>query len=67
MNKVNYGYCCINLSLKDKKITTNRRLIKRTFQDKGIKYDSELALQNVRALVELVKWNQKNDIKLFRS
>jgi UV DNA damage endonuclease len=62
----NYGYCCINLSLKDKKITTNRSMIKRTFMDKGIAYASELALQNVKDLVEIIKWNEKNGIKLYR-
>lgn len=66
MNKVNYGYCCINLSLKDEKITTNRSMIKRTFEERGIEYASELALQNVRDLVEIVKWNEQNGIKLYR-
>ncbi len=65
----NLGYCCINTTLqKDKKnrITTNRGMIKRTFKDRGIKYASELALLNVRDLVEIIKWNYKNNIKVYR-
>ena len=62
----NYGYCCINLSLKDQKVTTNRSMIKRTFADKGIAYASQLALDNVRDLVTIIKWNEQNGIKLYR-
>ena len=63
----NYGYCCINTTLqKAEKITTNRTMIKKTFDEKGIAYASELALQNVRDLSRIVKWNHENGIKLFR-
>ena len=41
-------------------------MIKRTFKDRGIKYASELALLNVRDLVEIIKWNYKNNIKVYR-
>jgi len=62
----NLGYACINMTLGKKKITTNRSMIKRTFKEKGIKYASELGLQNVRDLVEIIKWNELNGVKLFR-
>ena len=63
----NYGYCCINTTLqKSEKITTNRGMIKRTFTERGIQYASELALQNVRDLSRIVKWNHEKGIKLFR-
>jgi UV DNA damage endonuclease len=65
----NLGYCCINMTLqKDKKskITTNRSMIKKTFAERGIAYASELALLNVRDLVEIIKWNHKNGIKVYR-
>ena len=49
----NFGYACINMGFstrpKSKRITTNRTMIKRTFKERGIKYASELALQNVQA------------------
>ena len=67
---MNYGYACINMTLsevpKSKRITTNRSMIKRTFKEKGIKYASELALQNVKDLAEILKWNQKRKIKFYR-
>lgn len=60
------GYACINMSLADKKITTNRGMIRKTFDTKGIKYASELALQNIHDLIEVVKWNQQNGITFYR-
>ena len=61
---MNIGYCCICLSQPE--LTTNRSMVKRTFQQKGITYASELALQNVRDLFKIVQWNQRQGIKLFR-
>jgi UV DNA damage endonuclease len=63
---MNLGYACINMTLADQGITTNRGMIKRTFQEKGIQYASQLALQNVQALYEILKWNTENGIKVFR-
>ena len=60
------GYACINMTLGKQKITTNRSMIKRTFLKEGINRSSDLALQNVKDLVEIIKWNHKNGIKLFR-
>ncbi len=63
-----FGYACINMTLGSQKpkITTNRGMIRKTFDQKGITYVSELVLQNVRDLVEIVKWNHKNDINFYR-
>ena len=47
-SKIRLGYCCINLSLADQKITANRGMIKRTFTARGPAYCGELAHQNVR-------------------
>ena len=63
---VHLGYACINMALAEKGITTNRGMVRRTFMDKGITYASQLALQNIQALLEIVKWNIANDIKVFR-
>ena len=58
---MNLGYTCINMTLgKQKpKITTNRSMIKRTFQEKGVDYTGELSLQNVRDLFHILKWNNQ--------
>ena len=67
-NMTNYGYCCINMQLRKQKpsVTTNRSMIKRTFEVKGPDYASELIVQNVRDLREIIKWNHANGIKLYR-
>ena len=62
----NLGYCCINMTLRKDKITTNRSMIKRTFLKEGISRSSDLALQNAKDLVEIIKWNERNGFKLFR-
>ena len=63
---MNLGYACINMALAEKGITTNKGMIKRTFGEKGIQYASQLALQNVQALLEILKWNVANSIRVFR-
>ena len=71
----NYGYACINMQLsnpqdfggkKKDRITTNRSMIKRTFQEKGIEYASSLSLQNVLDLKKILEWNVERGIKFFR-
>ncbi|HEX2606952.1 MAG TPA: UV DNA damage repair endonuclease UvsE [Flavisolibacter sp.] len=63
---MNIGYACINMELADKGITTNKGMIRKTFLEKGIQYASQLALQNVTALLEILKWNAAHGIKVFR-
>ena len=63
----NFGYCCINLNLQEKyDIKVGRKMIKRTFQAKGIKYAGELAEANLRDMIEIIKWNHKQGITLYR-
>lgn len=62
----NLGYCCINMTLRKDSITTNRSMIKKTFLKEGISRSSDLALQNAKDLVEIIKWNERNGFKLFR-
>ena len=67
---MNLGYACINMELNtrkgDDRVTTNRTMIKRTFQEKGVEYTSELVLQNVSDLYSIIEWNEQNNIKFFR-
>lgn len=63
---VNLGYACINLTLHQQGITTNRGMIRRTFLEKGIAYASQLALLNVTDLLRIVEWNLAHDIHVFR-
>ena len=61
------GYACINMTLQATDgITTNRGMRQKTFNEKGLDYVSELALQNCRDLVTIVKWNEEFGIRQFR-
>lgn len=62
------GYACINMTLgsQKNKITTNRGMVRKTFDIKGLSYVSELALNNIRDLIEIIKWNHKNGINFYR-
>jgi len=60
------GYACINTILKSNGIFTNRTMRRKTFDEKGLDYVSELSLQNVKDLKTHVLWNNEHNIKLFR-
>ena len=62
---MNLGYACINMSL-GKNVTTNRSMVKRTFNEKGLDYVSELALANSKDVLKILVWNKNNNIKFFR-
>lgn len=59
------GYCCINLTI-GKQFTTNRSMRKATFESKGLIYVSEIALNNVKDILPILKWNAVNDIYVYR-
>lgn len=62
------GYACINMTLGSQKpkITTNRGMIRKTFDSKGLPYVSELVIQNIQDLIEVIKWNHRNGIHFYR-
>ena len=62
---MNLGYACINMTM-GKKVTTNRAMVKRTFDAKGLDYVSELALLNAKDIIKILEWNRLNGISLFR-
>lgn len=66
----NLGYPCINMTLselpKGKRVTTNRSMIRATFDKKGLAYASELSLQNMQDMLPILKWNVQNGIYFFR-
>jgi len=49
-----------------KKVTTNRTMVKKTFNAKGLDYVSELALLNAKDIIKILEWNRINGIKFFR-
>ena len=62
----NITYACINTELRKKNIFTGRTCRRDKFQKMGLQYVGELGLQNLRDLLEILKWNEKNNIKMFR-
>ena len=75
VNKI--GYACISMQLRyppkygnkprgTQPITTNRSMIRRTFDEKGVDYASELCLQNVKDLHQLIQWNIVNGYDFYR-
>ena len=68
----NLGYACVNMELSYPKkkgverVTTNRSMIRRTFDAKGIEYASALTLQNVKDLYKILEWNTAHDINFYR-
>lgn len=60
------GYACINLSLEKDGIRANRSMIQKTFQSKGLKYVSELVIQNLHDLRKIIMWNINNNIHAYR-
>jgi UV DNA damage endonuclease len=62
---MNLGYACINMSM-GKNVSTNRTMVKKTFDLKGLDYVSELALKNASDIIKILEWNRMNGIKLFR-
>ena len=61
------GYCCMNLTLQNSlNIMTNRTMRRATFLEKGIRYASDLIVENVSDLLRIVDWNGQNNIKNFR-
>lgn len=63
---INFGYACININLNEQGITASKGMIRRTFLEKGIQYASQIALQNVQGLLQIVEWNVQQGIKVFR-
>jgi UV DNA damage endonuclease len=62
---MNLGYACINMTMQ-KQVSTNRTMMKRTFEAKGLDYVSDIALLNSKDIIKILEWNRQHGIKLFR-
>jgi UV DNA damage endonuclease len=63
---INLGYACINTELRKKGIFMSRTLRLATLESKGIKYAQELAIQNLKDLYVMLKWNKEHNISFMR-
>jgi UV DNA damage endonuclease len=64
--KLLLGYCCLNMHLRNLGIFTSRTCRLQTILDKGIEYSYELATNNLNDLACILRWNQRNNIHLYR-
>ena len=65
--KQKLGYACINVELQSKKIKTSRTIRKDKFlQDNNLELVSELSIQNLKDLRQVVRWNVENNINFYR-
>jgi UV DNA damage endonuclease len=62
----NFGYACINTELRKKNIFCSRTLRLSTLQKKGIDYAKSLAIQNLKDLHTMLKYNIDNKIFFMR-
>lgn len=60
------GYACICTELRKNDIFASRTVRLATLKAKGIEYVKDLALQNLRDLLLILKWNKEHDIYFYR-
>lgn len=60
------GYACICTELRKNDIFASRTVRLATLKSKGLDYVKELALQNLRDLLLILKWNKEHDIYFYR-
>jgi UV DNA damage endonuclease len=62
------GYPGMNRTLRDRDepLRCNRDMQQATWNERGLPYASELAVQNVADLLEILRWNEAHDIRFYR-
>ncbi|KIO21278.1 hypothetical protein M407DRAFT_80564 [Tulasnella calospora MUT 4182] len=63
------GYACLNTILRNSKpdpIFCSRTCRIATIKEKGMEFVYDLGLQNIRDLLKLIEWNEKNKIRFMR-
>lgn len=60
------GYACINKQLRKQDIYTGRTMRRKTYDEKGLDYVSEICIANTKDLIKIIQWNEDNNIKVFR-
>lgn len=66
LNKLRLGYPCINNQLAKEDIKTNHSCKYNTIKVKSLDYVKSLATANIDAILKVLEWNVKNNIRLYR-
>lgn len=67
----NFGYCCISVGINEgvkakDEISVNRGMVKKTFDQKGLAYVSELAILNLQDCLRILRYNLRKNITVYR-
>lgn len=62
------GYAGMNNTLREREppVRANKTMQKKTWEQKGLQYAGELAVQNFKGLMEILRWNVEHDIMFYR-
>lgn len=68
---MNIGYCCISMGINEGRrkkdmITVNRGMVKKTFDERGLSYVSELAILNLTDCLKVLEYNLKKNVLVYR-
>jgi UV DNA damage endonuclease len=65
---IQLGLCCLNTVLRAENppVYCSRTIIQRIIKERGIEELKSRALQNCRDIINLIEWNEKNGIRVFR-
>ena len=65
---VQLGLCCLNITLKAEKppIYPSRKIIMRIIKERGMDELKRRITDNLKDLIKMIHWNEKNGIKVFR-
>lgn len=65
---VQLGLCCINTKLRAQKppVFASRKMIIRSIEEKGMDVLKGKIIQNLKDVLTMMDWNERNGIKVFR-
>ena len=65
---IQLGLCCLNIELRDSKPTVfcSRRMIIKSIEQKGLAVLKGKIIHNLKDVMALMRWNEKNGIKVLR-
>ena len=64
---IQLGLCCMNTTLKkEENIYCSRKIIMRIIHEKGLEELKKRIILNLKDLIKMLDWNEKNGIKVYR-
>lgn len=66
INSLRLGYPCTNETLGKKNIKVTYTCRYATYKEKGVDYLKSLATKNLENMIQILEWNIKNNITLYR-